>query len=212
MRYKRIVIMSDSGPHFACSLFLAHMLCHMMREYRHLQSVAVSFAPPGHGKCPCDGEFGRLRSFRDTLARMHWVDSVSQYASLLQGHAERLYEKCTSRPLWEFISYEPPPKKELMLAVLDDDDLRKTGFGIRSTPYWESKRQRPGDTWGRIALRTDPQGDACCVLGTRLRRIACSSCSAPLICAIKRRFSGTFWEQGFGGLHARLARSHSSSR
>ena len=183
MRYKRIVIMSDSGPHFACSLFLAHMLCHMMREYRHLQSVAVSFAPPGHGKCPCDGEFGRLRSFRDTLARMHWVDSVSQYASLLQGHAERLYEKCTSRPLREFISYEL---------------LRRRSSCSLSWMMMTYARQ--ASEFGALPIgKVSASGPA--THGVALR------------CAQTHRgMPVVFWEHGFGGLHARLVRLHSFAR
>ena len=39
------------------------------------------------------------------------------------------------------MAFDPPPRDQVLRSQFDDADLRRTGLGIRSVPYWRARRQ-----------------------------------------------------------------------
>ena len=147
-RFQRLVVLCDVGPHFRCCSFIAFCMEHIPAAFNRLQEVELVFAPAGHGKGPCDAEFGMAKEFRKAIGMRHTVNTAEQYVMRLNEHSEALYEVDKSRTPREFILADLPARGQCLLSsyVAADilRDMKKAGvdMGVSDIPYWRSRPRR----------------------------------------------------------------------
>jgi hypothetical protein len=101
------------------------------------------FAPAGHGKGPCDAEFGMAKSFRKAISMRHRVNTAEQYVRRLNEHSEALYEVDKSRTPRKFILVDLPPRRECLLSsYVAADVMRQCDLGVAGIPLWRSRPRR----------------------------------------------------------------------
>ena len=150
-RFQRLVVLCDSGRHFQSCAFIAFCMEHLPEAYPRLEEVELMFAPAGHGKGPCDAEFGHAKSFRAAIGMRHHVNTPEQYVRRLTEHSEALYDIDKSRNHREFILSDLPRRGECLLAsYVASDILRQVDLGVSGIPLW---RSRPRRGWAAVGLR-----------------------------------------------------------
>ena len=113
-RFDNVHILVDAGPHFVCGRFIGWAMRNLRCSVPGLEEVALSPAPPGHGKGPCDGEFGVLRSLRKELERTHWINDLPTCLARLQEEVDYLYDDAPLVPPHRHVvNFDPPSKRHL---------------------------------------------------------------------------------------------------
>ncbi len=138
-RVDALEVFIDAGPHFLSCSFLAYLLIHVRETYKNIKRVFVHPAEKGHGKGPCDGEFGTLRFWRQCIAKKTWVNSIEKYQEELQRRADDAYEQDPHGPRRQFICFTPPAKETIRRTVFSSEHLRAQEMPIRLVPSWSAE-------------------------------------------------------------------------
>jgi hypothetical protein len=128
---------SDVGPHFLSARFLGFWLVHLAETRR--KKMQVFFFPPGHGKGPVDGHFGRMTHDKNRAAKKKILAEVKTYVQALQEQADERHRNDPKQPLSVFICFEPAPKKDLPRKILDSKKLRDAEMGMKTSLAYSSE-------------------------------------------------------------------------
>ena len=104
-----------SLPLASLALVLSLRLHHLQQQHGHLDTIRVALAPPGHGKGPVDGEFGKLKAARSAVATKKWVNDLPTYVDELNAVFDGQLDAAPVRPARRCLAFTPLAKAELVL-------------------------------------------------------------------------------------------------